>query len=374
MLLRPEARAGRDARLLFSHGAPARAAPAFEARSVREFALAPVQPGDALVWRLDDDGTRAAGFGTVRVPESAFLGELVNTGWVAPTPDGGVVFASAIASAVQRYSSDGQLLWISTRVVPAAPSTPRLEVRNGSLFPAFMELQHGIAVGPDDRIYVLRSGAPHIDEVHDSTGANALTTASDDRAAGGSFALDVLDDSGVWQWSARVPRDADVLAARDGRIALAAPPPPPAAPVMPAFDLPALFGAGRVRLDAYRGRIVVLNFWASWCAPCRRELPELDALARTVDPARVAIIGINEDVTPADGRRFLEELGTTSFAHAEGRGRMRERVRYRGLPYTLVLDAQHRRIAEFYGFGESIESIRSAIRQALGAGGATGAS
>ena len=49
-------------------------------------------------------------------------------------------------------------------------------------------------------------------------------------------------------------------------------------PAAPAFDLPALSDRGRVRLADYRGKVVVLNFWASWCAPCEDEAPLLASL------------------------------------------------------------------------------------------------
>src|SRR5690606_22976987 len=139
--------------------------------------------------------------------------------------------------------------------------------------------------------------------------------------------------------------------------------PAPARDAFPPFDLPALDGDGRVRLEDHRGRVVVVNFWASWCKPCRRELPLLDSLAHALDPAEVAIIGLNEDVRAADGIAFLRELGV-SFPSARGGGELRSRYGYRGLPYTVVLDRELRAVRTIYGFGGDVEPIRRAIAAA----------
>jgi thiol-disulfide isomerase/thioredoxin len=327
-----------------AHRTLARSGP-FAVRTVREFTLAPVRPGDPLIWRYEPVGraVTARGIGEVEQPDNAFLGELVNTGWVAATGDGGVVFASAIRPEVRRYGVDGRLLWISVRRAPVRLERPSLFVERGTLRARFAEAQHGIAVGPDSRIYVL-GVAEHPD----------------------SFSVDVIGASGVWLRTARVARGVVLRADRRGRV-LAAGAKARAGEqrIFASFDLPSLDRQGHVRLSDFAGRIVVVNFWASWCAPCRAEMPALDRLARALDSERVAIIGLNEDANVDDARRFLRELGGVSYPLAEGGGRLRARYGYRGLPYTLVLDARHWVAAEFYGFGDSIEALESAISAEL---------
>ena len=114
-------------------------------------------------------------------------------------------------------------------------------------------------------------------------------------------------------------------------------------------------------LESYRGRVVVLNFWASWCAPCRKEMPLLDALAAELNPSEVAVLGLNEDVRPSDATAFLHEIGGVSYASAAGEGRLRDRIGYRGLPYTVVLDRELRIVKSFYGFGRSVDPIREVV-------------
>ena len=137
--------------------------------------------------------------------------------------------------------------------------------------------------------------------------------------------------------------------------------------VFPAFDLPLLGGIGRTTLEAHRGKVVVLNFWASWCGPCRREMPLLATFANELDPDQAVLIGLNEDLDPEDALAFLEEIGGVGYPHGQGRGRLRNRYNYRGLPYTVVLDRDLRVIRGFYGFGSSIDPIEKTVERELSA-------
>ncbi len=131
--------------------------------------------------------------------------------------------------------------------------------------------------------------------------------------------------------------------------------------IFPAFELPALDGNGSIALDDYRGRVVVLNFWASWCAPCRHEIPLLNALAEEFDSRQAVVIGLNEDYDPADGLKFIDRIGGVSYPNAAGEGRLIEKYDYLGLPYTVVLDRELRVVEKFFGFGESIDPIRDLV-------------
>ena len=107
----------------------------------------------------------------------------------------------------------------------------------------------------------------------------------------------------------------------------------------PQFDLPRLDGAGRLRLAQFAGQAVVLNFWASNCLPCVRELPIFNAQAASAP--QLAIIGIAIDERLA-ARHFLRQH-PSAYAHAYAQPSLLATFgnQIKGLPYTVILNSQH---------------------------------
>jgi cytochrome c biogenesis protein CcmG, thiol:disulfide interchange protein DsbE len=106
----------------------------------------------------------------------------------------------------------------------------------------------------------------------------------------------------------------------------------------PNFSLPTLDG-GRVQLSDYRGRPVVLNFWASWCTPCRQEFPLLrDRVASSKD---VALIGVNsQDLVESDGRAFAEKENADWPNGFDSAKAVQRGYGVTGLPETFFIDAK----------------------------------
>jgi thiol-disulfide isomerase/thioredoxin len=126
---------------------------------------------------------------------------------------------------------------------------------------------------------------------------------------------------------------------------------------------------GRERtLDDWRGKVVLLNLWATWCLPCRKEMPALDRLQRELGSERFEVLAVSVDRTGLQGaRKFLDEakVGNLSL-YADGTARMASTLRAAGLPATLLLDAQGREIGRLLGPAEwDSEDAKRIIRAAM---------
>ena len=109
----------------------------------------------------------------------------------------------------------------------------------------------------------------------------------------------------------------------------------------PAVVLPELDGEGEVSLANLRGRVVVVNFWASWCVACRDEHPVLVEAARNYRDRGVAVVGVDYQDSPASARAFLDELGRggANYRYVTDPGsRAALDFGLFGVPETFVLD------------------------------------
>jgi peroxiredoxin len=108
----------------------------------------------------------------------------------------------------------------------------------------------------------------------------------------------------------------------------------------PPFDLAVLDG-GRVTLAEFRGRPVVINFWATWCTPCRVEMPMLIRAWRDNRGRLLEIVAVNltDQERRKDVRRFVEQQELPFHVALDERGRVRERYGLVSLPTTVFVDS-----------------------------------
>jgi cytochrome c biogenesis protein CcmG, thiol:disulfide interchange protein DsbE len=113
----------------------------------------------------------------------------------------------------------------------------------------------------------------------------------------------------------------------------------------PDFELKELSG-GTMRLSDYRGKVVLLNFWATWCGPCVREIPDLIALRAELGPDRIEILGVSLDTMGESVvAEFVQAHGMTYPVAIDTSGVAARYGGIRGIPTTFVIDAEGR-IAE----------------------------
>lgn len=106
----------------------------------------------------------------------------------------------------------------------------------------------------------------------------------------------------------------------------------------PASPLPRLEGAGAVSLADYRGRWVLVNFWASWCGPCREEAPALEEFQRRHGDSDFTVLGIDSRDLGDDGRAFVRSYGLTYPQLRDGDGAAARDYGTTGVPENFLVD------------------------------------
>ncbi len=114
-----------------------------------------------------------------------------------------------------------------------------------------------------------------------------------------------------------------------------------------------------VSLVALRGGPVVVNFWASWCVPCRREAADLARFARE-RPGGARLVGVNYQDRKGDALAFVREFDWRFANVRDPDGKLGDRYRIPGLPTTYVIDAQGRIAAKLTG-AQTVAKLRAAV-------------
>lgn len=137
----------------------------------------------------------------------------------------------------------------------------------------------------------------------------------------------------------------------------------------PAFKLRTLDGK-TVSLADYKGQVVMLNFWASWCGPCRQEMPHLDALQSSLGKAGFAVVGVNVDEDPAAARAFLKKVPVSFTQVSDADNKVAQSYENAAMPTSFFIDRKGNIAAIHQGYRKGEEATYRTIIKRLLAGDA----
>jgi thiol-disulfide isomerase/thioredoxin len=135
----------------------------------------------------------------------------------------------------------------------------------------------------------------------------------------------------------------------------------------PAFELPALSGDGTLSLSDYQGKVVYLDFWASWCAPCVSAMPFLEELRSEFPSARFQVLAVNLDKDPKKGQKFMRKFGVKYPSASDPKGRLPKSFDLQTMPTSYLIDGKGVVRYVHKGFrGKDEEAIRAEIAKLVG--------
>lgn len=138
----------------------------------------------------------------------------------------------------------------------------------------------------------------------------------------------------------------------------------------PLADVSFVDGTGTARtLKDWKGKVILLNLWATWCAPCRKEMPSLDRLQTELGSDKFEVVALSVDRAGIAGsKKFLDEINVSALKlYVDPTARATSGLQAIGLPATLLIDAQGREIGRLTGPAEwDSEDAKKLIQAVLG--------
>ena len=129
---------------------------------------------------------------------------------------------------------------------------------------------------------------------------------------------------------------------------------------------PSLQAATPLNLEQHRGKVVLVDFWASWCTPCRQSFPWLNELQAKYGEQGLVVIGVNVDRTHEDAARFLRDVPAKFSIVYDPEGALASRYEVPGMPSSFVFGPSGELIAKHIGFRSADRDKReSEIRSLL---------
>ena len=136
--------------------------------------------------------------------------------------------------------------------------------------------------------------------------------------------------------------------------------------VAPSFKAPKLDGSGDLSLTDLRGKVVFVDFWASWCGPCQKSMPQFDAMAKELPADRFALIGVNVDKDTAAAKKVLSKRPVSYTIVSDPSGSLPGRYGVETMPMAYLIDGDGAVRYVHKGFRDGdIEKLREHIQKLL---------
>lgn len=134
--------------------------------------------------------------------------------------------------------------------------------------------------------------------------------------------------------------------------------------IAPVFELPS--NTGVVSLTQFKGKVVYVDFWASWCGPCKQSFPWLNEMQSKYGAKGFQVVGINVDVKTAEAKTFLNEVPAKFLVAFDDKGVTPKQFGIKGMPSSVLIDASGKVIFQHTGFRDADKAqLEQAIQQAL---------
>lgn len=112
--------------------------------------------------------------------------------------------------------------------------------------------------------------------------------------------------------------------------------------------------ANAVKLNDFKGKVIYLDFWASWCDPCKKSFPWMNAMQSKYGPNGFVIIAINLDANNADGNRFLKSMPVNFEVVFDSKGQLARQFQVKGMPSSILINRNGQVVLQHAGFNDAI--------------------
>lgn len=111
-------------------------------------------------------------------------------------------------------------------------------------------------------------------------------------------------------------------------------------------------GQGTISLDSYKGQVIYLDFWASWCTPCKKSFPWLNQIQKKYTNQGFKVIAVNLDKEPELAKRFLQQHPAEFVIGYDPEGKIASQLNVQGMPSSFLIDRNGNIVSSHIGFRE----------------------